>query len=115
MIYNIDGTFDVETIQHQVLSKHHHFINHEWKGPDFKHLRTKAKNGKFLDVLTIVYDKRGYKKRCNNSQEDWFRKFDGEFLACCIHEVEQVLYSLFLFSSLFYLIPVHFLFLIGII
>ena len=43
-----------------------------------------------LDTLTIIYDRRGYRKRCNNSQEDWFRRYDGEFLALCINQVREV-------------------------
>ena len=114
--YNLPDDFGIDEIGRKVLLKHHHFIDYEWKGPDLyvmqlllicillyiinkqnmftclysKHLKAKAKNGKMLDILTIIYDKRGYKKRCNNSQEDWFRKYDGEFLAVSIHRVIEV-------------------------
>ena len=34
MADNLPDSFDIDRIGQAVLSKHHHFINHEWKGPD---------------------------------------------------------------------------------
>jgi len=79
---------DIESVKTAYLDQHIGHIQ-KWQGPVFQHLQLRTKDKKLTDCLSVVYDRKGYDKRCNNSQEDWYRKYDGKFLAYCINEAAQ--------------------------
>ena len=65
-----------------------------WNGPSFGKFQIrdnqKMKNNFSLSRLTVVLDFKNYRKRCRNSQEDWFKAIDGRFFAQCLNKAYQV-------------------------
>eukprot|EP00486_Rosalina_sp_Unknown_P005492 CAMPEP_0201569220 /NCGR_PEP_ID=MMETSP0190_2-20130828/10784_1 /ASSEMBLY_ACC=CAM_ASM_000263 /TAXON_ID=37353 /ORGANISM="Rosalina sp." /LENGTH=569 /DNA_ID=CAMNT_0047991307 /DNA_START=324 /DNA_END=2033 /DNA_ORIENTATION=- len=92
--------WDITRIRDEAVNKHLETLYHKYDGPDFQHLKQRAnkskspKNTVKIDnaiCLTAVYNRQGYLDRCKNSQEEWFRKFDGELIAQSISQVAIVL------------------------
>eukprot|EP01083_Nonionella_stella_P007594 21897_1 len=80
------GDLDIDDIKDDVLAQHGQYI-HSWTGPRFSKLQYKKNS----TTLTVVMTKKDYRKRCMNSQEDWFKKYDGVFFARCLQEIVQTL------------------------
>eukprot|EP01084_Bolivina_argentea_P028506 52985_1 len=76
---------NVEFIKNRFLQEHLTYITN-WNGPYFRDL--KIRNDKEQNqCLTVLNDYDGYKKRCNNSQEEFTKKYEGKFIAVFIFNV----------------------------
>eukprot|EP01084_Bolivina_argentea_P136911 241140_1 len=76
---------DIQDILNKWINTHVSKVN-DWKGPSFNKLQYKKNTNK----LTVVMEFKDYRKRCRNSQEDWFKKYDGKFFAQYLTEIIQI-------------------------